>query len=205
MNRTHLATLCLGFLLVLAGCLGGTAGPGTATQSTTTPSPADGDSTARSPTDSPSPADGMPAEPATLPSTADCLVDSVPSPAVTAGANDSLTGRSYPDSPDPTNASAVASYAAAFEEAYVFNARLADAPVEGSPLDRVTAQVTRTNVTRIQGGYLVVVDGLGATNYADGVHGDYGIHAVYRFTPEGIDRSRRVEPGERNFLPVVAC
>jgi hypothetical protein len=60
-------------------------------------------------------------------------------------------------------------------------------------------------VTRTQGGYLVVVSGLGATNYEDGVHGDYGIHAVYRITPDSIDRSRRVERGERDFLPVVAC
>ena len=179
--------------LVLAGCLGA-ADPG-----------AGGSTTALSPDDSTGADGGMPAEPARLPATADCLADHVPSSSVTAGANDSVTGRDYPDSPDSTSIEAVENWTAAFEEALFYNRILREENSEEETLARVTAQVTRANATRIQGGYLVSVEGLGATNYESGIHGDYGIAALYRFTPDAIERSPRIEPGERDFVPVVAC
>ncbi|MEF8776289.1 MAG: hypothetical protein V5A43_07275 [Haloarculaceae archaeon] len=207
--------------LVLAGCLGA-ADPG-AGGSTTALSPDDRPGTDGStpaanartdrlpPSENPSPVSatpadgGMPAEPARLPATADCLADQVPSPSVTAGANDSLTGRAYPDSPDPTSIEAVEDWTIAFEEARFYNRVLREEDPEEETLARVTGQVTRANATRIQGGYLVRVEGLGATTFESGIHGDYGITALYRFTPDAIERSDRIEPGERNFSPVVAC
>ena len=207
--------------LVLAGCLGA-ADPGTG-GSTTALSPNDSTGAegftpgANTTTDRPptpedpitvsvTPADGgMPAEPARLPPVENCLVDHVPSPSVTAGANDSLTGRAYPDSPDSTSIEAVENWTVAFEEALFFNRILHDEGPEEETLERLTAQVTRANATRIQGGYLVSVEGLGATNYESGIHGDYGIAAAYKFTPDAIERSPRIEPGERDFAPVVAC
>ena len=225
--ETHpVPTLALVCCLALAGCLGA-ADPGAA-GSTTALSPddrtgadgsgADGSTPAaytttdRPPTPedpitvSVTPTDGpMPAEPARLPPVADCLADHVPSPSVTAGANDSLTGRAYRDSPDPTSIEAVENWTVAFEEARFYNRVLRDEDSEEETLARVTVQVTRANATRIQGGYLVSVEGLGATNFESGIHGDYGIAAAYRFTPDAIERSPRIEPGERDFAPVVAC
>lgn len=149
--------------------------------------------------------DGTPPRPERLPSTAACLTDAVPSPDVTAGTNGSVTGRPYPATPNSTTASPVADFAAAFEEAHFRNRILAEDGVSDAPVERVTAQVTRTNVTRFEGGYVVTVSGLGATTYENGVHGDYAISAVYRLTADSIERSGRVEAGERAFVPVVAC
>ncbi len=204
MDARTLATVALVAALALAACVGG-ATPGTDDQPSSNSTTADGAPVDDSTLDA-SDGGGMPAAPASLPATDDCLSQSVPSATVTAGSNDSLTGRSYPASPAATTSrEAIGDFVAAFEEAHFYNGILADGIDEEDTLDRVTAQVTTVNVTRIQGGYLVVVEGLGATNFESGIHGDYEISAVYRLTPDAIERSDRLQPGERRFAPVVAC
>ena len=216
MDRNTFATVAVVLAIALAGCFGG-ATPATDEQSPMNGSQGDGTTVDESPTGG-SPTDGstptpassdggeMPAAPASLPSTEACLTAGVPPSNVTAGANESMSGRPYPPTPNATTSTeAMGDFAAAFEEAYVYNGKLADESPDDSPLTRVTAQVTRVNVSRLNGGYLVVVDGLGATQNETGVHGDYGISAVYRITVDAIERSPRVEQGEWDFEPVVTC